>query len=524
MQAISIDIGTSGIRGQLLDLRRRKVLRTCLTSRNPLPGANVMDHLDFAMEQGLALAHEVLIGAVRQIINVLDPASLERIAVCGNPIQISLFEGIEIRDLAYAGKNKLRSQGIEPPDRRGHIANGGSLGLGVDVEVLIPPAIRHEIGADALAMMLKSGFLEGDRCMVTDYGTNAEMALKVGDDIYTGSAAAGPAIEGQSIKAGMLASPGAISDIIHTPEGWQTLVLDDRLEPQGGALIGLRSNALKLRGLRAKGITGTGVIALICAGSEMGRVILPRITGGDILLDRGVRFTTADLLEVGKAIGAIRAGHMTLMVEAGLDPGSLGTMFMAGASGTYVDARKAQSVGMVPALASRIVQMGNTSLELAKDLAVEPELLDRLNDMRSHLLARHVMFATSPTFSDIYLQELAFWTEGMPRERYLNNLASLGVPVPVPPREPTIIERRRRTDIWEVGGSLDIIDISVRLEGSWECNRCLRCVKACPERALTQKSDRFMVDTGRCLGTACRRCEEACPQRRFSFSEMMLEG
>ena len=41
-------------------------------------------------------------------------------------------------------------------------------------------------------MMYKSGFLEDDRnCMVTDYGTNAEMALKVGDDIYTGSAAAG---------------------------------------------------------------------------------------------------------------------------------------------------------------------------------------------------------------------------------------------------------------------------------------------------------------------------------------------
>ena len=65
-----------------------------------------------------------------------------------------------------------------------------------------------------LALIIKSGMLDSDQVSIaTDYGTNAEMALKVKDIIYTGSAAAGPALEGQQIKNGTLASPFAISDL-----------------------------------------------------------------------------------------------------------------------------------------------------------------------------------------------------------------------------------------------------------------------------------------------------------------------
>jgi uncharacterized 2Fe-2S/4Fe-4S cluster protein (DUF4445 family) len=73
--------------------------------------------------------------------------------------------------------------------------------------VIIPPSIRHGIGAYALAMMIKTGFLDTpDMCMVTHYETNAEIALRVDEIIYTGSAAAGSAIEGQQISKGMLAT------------------------------------------------------------------------------------------------------------------------------------------------------------------------------------------------------------------------------------------------------------------------------------------------------------------------------
>ena len=61
--------------------------------------------------------------------------------------------------------------------------------------------------------------------MVTDYGTNAKMGLFHEGELYTGSAAAGPAMEGQAITHGMLAAPYAISDINLGPDGmWENYV------------------------------------------------------------------------------------------------------------------------------------------------------------------------------------------------------------------------------------------------------------------------------------------------------------
>ena len=108
------------------------------------------------------------------------------LAVCGNPIQLSLFQGIEIRDLAYAGKRKLESLGVVPPKRNAQMVKAGDikgLDLPAGADVLIPPAVQHEIGADALAMMIQTGMLDKDEiAIVTDYGTNAEMALDLQRD------------------------------------------------------------------------------------------------------------------------------------------------------------------------------------------------------------------------------------------------------------------------------------------------------------------------------------------------------
>ena len=125
-QALAIDIGTSGIRAQLLDLDARKVIRTCITARNPIPGANIMDHMSFAIQYGEELAHSLIADACRQLISALKPDNPVQMAVCGNPIQLSLFEGIGIADLAYAGENKIRNEGRPTRRRSGNTARTSS--------------------------------------------------------------------------------------------------------------------------------------------------------------------------------------------------------------------------------------------------------------------------------------------------------------------------------------------------------------------------------------------------------------
>ena len=93
----------------------------------------------------------------------------------------------------------------------------------------------------------------------------------------------------------------------------------------------------------------------------------------------------------------MRAGHFTLIEHAGIKFEDLDIMYMAGASGTYVDAVKAREVGLLPPLCNTIYQIGNTSLSMATDILRDPELLDELQDIANRIRSNHIMFATDKT-------------------------------------------------------------------------------------------------------------------------------
>ena len=232
---VAIDLGTSGFRAQKIDLESEKILKTVITLRNPLPGANVMDHLDFAIHYGQDKAHDLSATAVKHILEELEvkPEELEKFSICGNPIQLSIFQKIPIEDLAYAGERKKQKYHIEEQNRDARIiplAEIEGFEEFKNCKLYVPPAIKHEVGADALALIEKSGMLERDEIAIsTDYGTNAEMALKANGVIYTGSAAAGPALEGQEIEYGSIASPHTISDVEFEGENLRCYVLDKEM-------------------------------------------------------------------------------------------------------------------------------------------------------------------------------------------------------------------------------------------------------------------------------------------------------
>ena len=538
---IAFDLGTSGFRGQAIDLENEnKIISTAITTRHPMPGANVMDHLHFALEVGVETAHDVAVNAVNRVIDNLriEKNDVVRLAVCGNPIQLSLFMEMEIRDLAYAGKSKLERLGVVPPKRDAQIIKARDirgLDLPAEADILVPPAIRHEIGADALAMMIQAGVLEREEiAIVTDYGTNNEMALIVGGVVYTGSTAAGPALEGQQIEDGLLALPGAISDVNSQDGGLQCFVLDqdmfaqkgDRVDPDSGKVLDKGS-------LEAVGITGTGVIALLSQGINTGLIKLPKIktTDGQIKLASGVKFTEHDVEEAGKAIGAVRAGHFTLCQAAGIDMSQIGTAYMSGASGTYVDALKALQIGMVPSGVKRIFQVGNTSLAMSRDMVKSVDALWNMQKIANEMRQNHCMFAEDEVFKNVYILEFSLWTQGMPMKMYQQFLEKYGYP---PLHEiselPQVIKTVER-DIPDLGimGLKIIPDIGERKEMSFEgCIGCKKCVEECPEGALSldeQGEERTsIIDLSLCNGVACMRCERICSEKVFNLIKLITSG
>lgn len=555
---IALDLGTSGFRGQAIDLDKHgKILSTAVTTRHPLPGANVIDHLHFALEVGLPRAHEVIIHAVNKVIENLriNREHVVRLAVCGNPIQLSLFNEIEFRDLAYAGKRKLEALGVVEPKRNAKMIKASEIsGLDIpaDADVMIPPAVRHEIGADALAMMIQTGMLEKDEIsIVTDYGTNAEMALIVKGVVYTGSTAAGPALEGQQIEDGLLALPGAISDVQFIPDSEEseskgqiggakkpmkgvlkTYVLNKEMTARpGDTLDPTTGRVIESGELDAVGITGTGVIALLSQGLEARLINIPRISTMDmeIHLPDGLKFTEKDLLEAGKAIGSVRAGHITLCQEAEITLEDIETAYMSGASGTYVDALKAQGIGMIPARVKRIYQVGNTSLAMAKDIVIDVEKLWNMQRIADSLREKHCMFASSKVFEKVYILELSYWTEGMPLQQYQKFLKKYGFPpLSEVVEKPEVIKTVER-DIPVLGemGLQIIPDIGMRKHIVFEgCIGCEECVQECPEDALEvdQTDDEFRVtiDLALCDGVACRRCERKCGEKVFDLVSLLV--
>jgi len=587
---IALDLGTSGFRGQALDLDQNgMILSTAVTMRHPLPGANVIDHLHFALEIGLERTHQIVLDAVNKVIDNLrvEKDRIVRVAVCGNPIQLSLFQKIEFRDLAYAGKRKLDALGVVPPKRDAMIVKAheiSGLDLSPEVDVLIPPAVRHEIGADALAMMIQTGMLDQKEIVVvTDYGTNNEIALLVNGKVYTGSTAAGPALEGQHIEDGLLALPGAISDVEFEPEtvmlsGYssrtsgrlnldnnlfeddgnsanssfngcltdttvsdkpikgrlKTFVLDQDMNARSGDTVDPNTGRRLERGENeAVGITGTGVVGLISQCLKAGLIKIPRINTLDmeIHLPNGIKFTEKDLLEAGKAIGAVRAGHITLCHEAGIELQDIKVAYCSGASGTYVDAIKAQEIGMIPAGVQKIYQVGNTSLAMARDMVKTYDALWDMKKVADDLRQHHCMFAESKTFEKVYILELAFWTEGMPFVQYQKFLKKYGLPeIKQVEGRPEVIKTVKR-DIPDLGqmGLKIVSDIgrirSSRFDG---CIGCEACVTECPENALKMETEnedfRILISLALCDGVACRRCERACKEKVFDLIALITSA
>lgn len=529
---VAIDLGTSGYRAQKIDLDTKEIKRTVITLRNPLPGANVMDHMDFAIHYGQDLAHGLSVNAVKNLLQTLDVQSgeLDRLSICGNPIQLSIFQGITIEDLAYAGERKKKKYNIQEQNRNARIISSSEIsGLEeFNCEVVVPPAIKHEVGADALALITKSGMLNSDEISIaTDYGTNAEMALKVKDIIYTGSAAAGPALEGQQIKYGTLASPFAISDFEFENGALRNYVLSEEMKPEPGDLIDPKTGEVLEEGkIKAKGITGTGVIALIEKAIGHGLVELPKVKTPDglIHLQNKISFSERDLKEAGKAIGAIRAGHITLCAAAGIELTDIDIAYMAGAAGTYMDAAKAQKIGLIPYSTGKIAQLGNTSLAVAREILLSEERLWELQDIASQIIGTHIMFATVPEFRDAYVLELAYWEEGMPFKMFKKYLKKKGLPSLDEPISNPIVDKRVERDIPVLGEEglhvLERVGTFMTMVVA-DCPECRKCIKVCPNDAITiDEENRVMISTDLCEGAHCQKCIRACPPDKFNWENL----
>ena len=70
--SIALDIGTSGFRAQAIKRENNEVVSTAITTRHPVPGANVIDHVNFAMDAGPDICNRLIIDTINKLLPLLQ--------------------------------------------------------------------------------------------------------------------------------------------------------------------------------------------------------------------------------------------------------------------------------------------------------------------------------------------------------------------------------------------------------------------------------------------------------------------
>jgi uncharacterized 2Fe-2S/4Fe-4S cluster protein (DUF4445 family) len=405
---VAVDLGTTTLAAQLLDLTTGKVLAvsTALNSQARY-GADVMSRLHFAVlgggqhqleslirQQIGALVEQLLFSAGRPRAEIAD------IVVVGNTVMRHFFCGIDAEPLAHYP--------FEPAEGGLKTFRSSALGwkLAGDPLVRFLPCLGGFVGSDVLAGILAAKLIAHDDLVgLIDLGTNGEIVIGNREGLLCASTAAGPAFEGAKISMGMRASTGAISQVTLSPP-FSPLPTEEGTKGWCS-----RDRVLRCRVIgdgTPRGLCGSGLVDAVAVGLELGVIAT---SGGfskgenSWMLAPPVALTQNDIRELQLAKAAIAAGIKLLMHRKGAK--ELARLYLAGAFGNYIDRASAQRIGLIAFPPERVKAAGNTALLGAK-LALFS--LDCEDGSYAGLRRRvtHVALNADPSFQDVFVDELAF--------------------------------------------------------------------------------------------------------------------
>jgi uncharacterized 2Fe-2S/4Fe-4S cluster protein (DUF4445 family) len=379
--AIAMDIGTTTIYGQLIDLISGEVLAEKGDFNGQISyGEDVITRIMAAEKPGgLDKLHEVVTATMNAIIASLIKRAgvqlddINAITLAGNTTMTQLFLKVNPRYIRRSPY--VPASNIYPPLSAVELG----LNLGDHAAALVYPQVSSYVGGDIVSGVMGSGMYRTERLtLFMDIGTNAEIVIGNKDWMACAACSAGPAFEGGGIEFGMRAARGAIEDFSIDPLTFEPMLLT-------------------IGSVRPKGICGSGLITTVAVMFEAGvinnqgkfdrELDTQRIRQRDGVweyvlawrdetqIDRDIVLTEIDIENLIRAKGAIYSGCMTLLEEVGMSMGDIEQIYLAGGFGSYVDLEKAIVIGLLPEIdPERVTFIGNASLLGARMAALTNRL------------------------------------------------------------------------------------------------------------------------------------------------------
>ncbi|MCF8032758.1 MAG: ASKHA domain-containing protein [Desulfarculaceae bacterium] len=367
--AVAIDLGTTTVWAQLLDLHTGEIVGTEGDFNGQISfGEDVISRIVYAAKPGgMEKLHKAAADSINKVLGQLskrtgvDFSEVSLATLAGNTTMTQLFLGVEpkwlrlepyVPSAAYYPPVKAADFGLDLPDH---------------VSTLVFPSVASYVGGDVVAGVMGVGMHRSEALtLFIDMGTNGEVVVGNQDWMACAAASAGPAFEGGGIKFGMRAARGAIENFSVDPfTGEPALITVGHAKPRG--------------------ICGSGLIAIVASLlmsgiiDERGRFNIDhpsdRLREGedgpeyvlawakDTAIDRDLALTEPDVDNLMRAKAAMYAAYMTLLEGVGLTIHDLERVILAGGFGQSINLERAILIGLLPELPlDKYTFVGNGSL------------------------------------------------------------------------------------------------------------------------------------------------------------------
>ncbi len=378
---IAIDLGSTSIAATICDLNSGKIVGN-MGIMNPQIryGEDVMSRVSYCMmdEKGLATLNNSVIQGINELTRKIAEKheikldSVFEIVFVANPIMHHLLLGINPKELGQAPFPLVFSDSLTIKSKDiGIILNPESY-------VYTVPCIGGHVGADAASVLIaeQPQKLKDTTTLLIDIGTNAEILLAKGEEIFACSCPTGPALEGAQISAGQRAAPGAIERVRIDP-----ITKEPRFKVIGcEQWSNEKEFSENISGVGVTGICGSGIIeavaemrlaglldanGLIGSAAQTGsnRCTSSERTNSYLLYSDNkisLSITNMDIRAIQLAKAALHASCKILLEKSRVN--RIDSIFLAGAFGSQISAEHALIIGLVPdAQVSQIVASGNSA-------------------------------------------------------------------------------------------------------------------------------------------------------------------
>ena len=391
---LAVDLGSTTVVMEAVDMESGRVIGSKTAVNRQVEFGNEILSRIFSSHENPEVLEKIRSATVETIQSLAEDLSAEigydlrgsgMMVVSGNTTMMHFLLGLD----AFTGFMSPYATVTTEPG----FVPARDLGLAMDGMVYIVPSKSNYVGGDITSGAVALGLTRSEEINVfLDIGTNGELLMGNRDFMVAGAGAAGPALEGEVIRTGMRAEPGAVDGV---------KIRGERVE------LSVIGNAAP------KGICGSGIVDMIAELYledilDFRGKFIPENSKRVERIDGELAFRYADGLyffesDVEQFIATKAAAYTMveyMMQKIGLSMDEVGRFYLAGAFGTHIKIPSGVTIGLYPDIPKKkIICAGNSSLLGARAILLDRQLLEDAENFVAN--TDYIQFGEVANFVDI---------------------------------------------------------------------------------------------------------------------------